>query len=113
MNAADFRSSDDSYSKNRETMSVVTKSAPAQNANRRSSTMPLPTHTAAITSAAAFTTTVGHASPNLLRSGERQSNREAAATPAADRLCDSSILAQAFASSATPIATAKPAGISQ
>jgi hypothetical protein len=57
--------------------------------------------------------TVGHASPNLLSGGERQSNREAAATPAADRLCDSFILAQAFASSAIPIAIAKPAGNSQ
>src|SRR4030095_3532548 len=113
MNAADFRSSDDSYSKNRETMSVATKSEPAQNANRRSSTMPWPRSAAAITSAAAFIMTVGHASPSLLSGGERQSNREAATTPAADCFCDSSILAQDFASSATPIATAKPAGISQ
>src|SRR5262249_702061 len=99
MNAADFRSSDDSYSKNRETMRVATKSDPAQNANRRSSTMPLPTSTAAITSADAFTMTVGNVTLNLLSDDERQSNREAAATPAADRLCDSSILDQAFASS--------------
>src|SRR5262245_12457954 len=113
MNAADFRSSDDSYSKNRETMSVATKSEPAQNANRRSSTMPLPMSAAAIKSAAAFTMTVGHASPNLLSGVERKSNRKAATTHAEDRLCGSSDPALAIERDATPIVAAKLEGISQ